>query len=65
MLAALEAGWRGGAGLSRVTTETRDLFRRPLLPDELRQFDAVVLDPPRAGAEAQVAASPRRGSSVS
>jgi 23S rRNA (uracil1939-C5)-methyltransferase len=25
------------------------------LPDELNRFDAVVLDPPRAGAEAQVA----------
>jgi 23S rRNA (uracil1939-C5)-methyltransferase len=33
----------------------RDLFRRPLEPDELAGFDAVVIDPPRAGAEAQVA----------
>jgi 23S rRNA (uracil1939-C5)-methyltransferase len=40
-------------GLKRVTTEARDLFRRPLLPDELDRFDAAVLDPPRAGAEAQ------------
>lgn len=55
MLAALDAGWRGAPGLKRVTTETRDLFRRPLLPDDLGRFDAVVLDPPRAGAEAQVA----------
>jgi len=55
MLAALDAGWRGAAGLKRITTEARDLFRRPLLPDELARFDAVVLDPPRAGAEAQVA----------
>lgn len=55
MLAALDAGWRGATGLKRVTTEARDLFRRPLLPDELARFDAVVLDPPRAGAEAQVA----------
>ncbi|ARE40643.1 23S rRNA (Uracil-5-) -methyltransferase RumA [Rhodovulum sp. P5] len=54
MLAALDAGWRRATGLKRVTTETRDLFRRPLLPDELRKLDAVVLDPPRAGAEAQV-----------
>lgn len=37
----------------RVTCETRDLFHRPLMPDELRRFDAVVFDPPRAGAEAQ------------
>jgi 23S rRNA (uracil1939-C5)-methyltransferase len=40
--------------LHRVTTEARDLFRRPLLSDELKRFDAVVIDPPRAGAEAQV-----------
>ncbi|HHX88996.1 MAG TPA: class I SAM-dependent RNA methyltransferase, partial [Paracoccus sp.] len=53
MLGALDAGWRATTGLKRVTTETRDLFRRPLLPDELAQYDAVVIDPPRAGAEAQ------------
>lgn len=56
MLAALAAGWRGAAGLRRVTTEARDLFRRPLLPAELARFDAAVIDPPRAGAEAQAAA---------
>ncbi|MEX3316198.1 class I SAM-dependent RNA methyltransferase [Sulfitobacter sp. PS-8MA] len=55
MMAALEAGWRQAKGARPVTTETRDLFRRPLLPDELAKVDAVVLDPPRAGAEAQVA----------
>ncbi len=55
MLAALDKGWRGAIGLKKVTTETRDLFRRPLLPDELKRFDAVVIDPPRAGAEAQMA----------
>ena len=55
MVKALDAGWRLGQGLKRVTTEARDLFRRPLLPDELRGFDAAVIDPPRAGAEAQVA----------
>lgn len=53
MLDALDAGWRKATGLARVTTEARDLFRRPLLPDELAKFDAVVIDPPRAGAEAQ------------
>jgi 23S rRNA (uracil1939-C5)-methyltransferase len=41
------------AALRRVTIEPRDLFRRPLLPDELKRLDAVVLDPPRAGAEDQ------------
>ena len=54
LTAALATGARGAAGLKPLTTETRDLFRRPLLPDELR-FDAAVIDPPRAGAEAQVA----------
>lgn len=54
-VAALERGWREAAGLRRVTAETRDLFRRPLLRDELSRFDAAVIDPPRAGAEAQVA----------
>lgn len=53
MLAALDRGWRDTPGLHRVTHETRDLFRRPLLPDELARFDAVVIDPPRAGALAQ------------
>ncbi len=33
----------------------RDLFRNPLLAGDLKSFDAVVLDPPRAGAAAQVA----------
>ncbi|WP_170396824.1 class I SAM-dependent RNA methyltransferase [Ruegeria arenilitoris] len=54
MTDALDQGWRRAQGLKRVTTESRDLFRRPLMPDELKSFDAVVLDPPRAGAEAQV-----------
>ena len=40
-------------GLKPIATEVRDLFRRPLLEHELNGFDAVVLDPPRAGAEAQ------------
>ena len=56
MLAALDAGWRGAEGLRRVSVESRDLFRRPLLAAELARFDAVVIDPPRAGAAAQVAA---------
>ncbi|MBV7410992.1 class I SAM-dependent RNA methyltransferase [Maritimibacter sp. DP1N21-5] len=62
MLRALEQGWRQSQGLKQVTVETRDLFRRPLLADELAA-DAIVIDPPRAGAEAQVvevAKSPAR-----
>ena len=53
MLTALDQGWRRAPGLKQVSTEVRDLFRRPMLPDELNRFDAVVIDPPRAGAEAQ------------
>ena len=36
-----------------MTAQARDLFIRPYLADELKPFDAVVFDPPRAGAEAQ------------
>jgi 23S rRNA (uracil1939-C5)-methyltransferase len=39
----------------RVSVEHRDLFRRPLAAAELNRFDAIVLDPPRAGAAAQIA----------
>jgi 23S rRNA (uracil1939-C5)-methyltransferase len=53
MLAALAAGWRQAPGLRRVETEARDLFRRPLAAAELDRFEAAVIDPPRAGAEAQ------------
>ncbi|MTH34442.1 class I SAM-dependent RNA methyltransferase [Paracoccus limosus] len=51
-LEALQAGARKAMGLRRITTEIRDLARRPLLPDEL-DHHAIVIDPPRAGAEAQ------------
>ena len=52
-LAALGNAARATRGLKPVTTEKRDLFKRPLFPIELARFDAVVLDPPRAGAMAQ------------
>ena len=41
------------SGLKPVTTEVRDLFKLPLTVPELKPYDAVVLDPPRAGAEGQ------------
>ena len=55
-LAVLMDAARKGRGLRPVTTEKRDLFKLPLTPLELNKFEAVVLDPPRAGAEAQVKA---------
>jgi 23S rRNA (uracil1939-C5)-methyltransferase len=39
----------------RVLPLHRDLFRAPLQQDELAPFNAVLLDPPRAGAKAQIA----------
>ena len=53
MLRSLQAAWRRGCALKRVTTEARDLFHRPLTSEELAGFDAAVADPPRAGANAQ------------
>ncbi|PWL19128.1 RNA methyltransferase [Falsochrobactrum shanghaiense] len=52
-LAALDRGIRHVQGLKPVSVERRDLFRRPLLPRELTPYNAVVFDPPRAGAEEQ------------
>jgi 23S rRNA (uracil1939-C5)-methyltransferase len=43
-------------GLRKLETETRDLFRRPMRPDELAAFDAALIDPPRAGAIEQARA---------
>jgi 23S rRNA (uracil1939-C5)-methyltransferase len=40
-------------GLKPIKAEARDLFRRPLMPQELRDYDCVVFDPPRQGAQAQ------------
>ena len=52
-LAALQKAVKHTQGLKPVTTAVRDLFREPLVPRELDAHDAVVFDPPRAGAEAQ------------
>ena len=49
-IAALKAGVGTAKGLKPIAAEARDLFRRPLAPWDLRGCDAVVLDPPRAGA---------------
>ena len=50
---ALQKAATSTPGLKPVKAETRDLFRRPLMPQELRDYDAVVFDPPRQGAQAQ------------
>ena len=54
MLDALAAAARATPGLKPVTAEKRDLFKHPLTPTELNRFEALVLDPPRAGALFQV-----------
>jgi 23S rRNA (uracil1939-C5)-methyltransferase len=62
---AAEASRHAAAALKRaapaVEVEHRDLYRRPLDAGEVRRFDGLVLDPPRAGAEGQVRALPGSG----
>jgi len=53
-VAALQKAAAAASRLKPVKGEVRDLFRRPLMLAELRDFDAVVFDPPRQGALAQV-----------
>jgi 23S rRNA (uracil1939-C5)-methyltransferase len=53
-VAALQKAATSTSGLKPIKAEARDLFRRPLMPQELRDYDAVVFDPPRQGAQAQV-----------
>lgn len=61
MTAAMDKAVRQTEGLRRVTIETRDLFRRPLEPDEMKGVTGAVIDPPRAGAEAQTDRLARSG----
>jgi hypothetical protein len=61
MIAALDRAARSAPRTCTAwSSETRDLFRRPLEPDELKALTAVVIDPPRAGAEAQAELPGRR-----
>jgi 23S rRNA (uracil1939-C5)-methyltransferase len=50
---ALQKAATSTSGLKPIKAETRDLFRRPLMPQELRDYDTIVFDPPRQGAQAQ------------
>ena len=50
---ALNEAQRKNQGLKPITAQVRDLFSDPLAPLEMKDLDAVVLDPPRAGAKAQ------------
>ena len=52
-VAALQKAAAATPGLKPIKAEMRDLFRRPLMPQELRDIDVVVFDPPRQGAQAQ------------
>ena len=52
-IAALNAAVKSTPGLKPLVAAARDLFREPLVANEMKNFDAVVFDPPRAGAEAQ------------
>jgi len=52
-IAALSQAARATPGLKPIEAAVRDLFRAPLMPNELKPFDAIIVDPPRTGAEAQ------------
>ena len=53
LIASLRASADAAGFGGKITTETRDLIKNPLVADELKKFDGVVFDPPRAGASSQ------------
>ena len=55
MVDAMALSWRQAQGLKPLQAEVRDLFRNAVLSEDLLAYDAAVIDPPRAGAQAQVA----------
>lgn len=60
-LQAMGRAIRKVQGIKPITTEKRDLFRQPLNQIDLSRFDGAVIDPPRAGAEAQTRELARSG----
>jgi 23S rRNA (uracil1939-C5)-methyltransferase len=58
-VASRDAAAALGRSAPQIQVEHRDLYRRPLDARELKRFGAIILDPPRAGAEEQVAAAAR------
>jgi 23S rRNA (uracil1939-C5)-methyltransferase len=52
-IALLQHAVRYVTGLKPVTAAVQDLFVNPLVPAELNEYDAIIFDPPRAGADAQ------------
>ncbi len=55
-VAAADLSWRRAPDMHGFRAVKRDLFRNPLDPKDLQKLDAVVIDPPRAGADAQMRA---------
>lgn len=55
-MGAAQSAANRASGLKSITFETRNLFKRPLAGSELRGLDAVIFDPPRAGAKEQAEA---------
>lgn len=63
-IAALKAGVSTAQGLKTIEAQARDLFRRPLSPYDLKGCEAIVIDPPRAGALEQTQQLPGTKASV-
>jgi 23S rRNA (uracil1939-C5)-methyltransferase len=52
-IAALKGAIASAPGQKPIEAQARDLYRRPFLAMEMKKIDAVVFDPPRAGAPEQ------------
>ena len=63
-IASLKAGAGTARGIKPIAAEARDLFRRPMTPFDLKGCEAIVFDPPRAGAIEQTAQIAATGAGV-